>query len=82
MGDWNDRAESKVNDSVIGCYGEYVVNDNRKRLIHLCEQQVLKISDVRVPKCGSDHFLLLEKTLLRRKQNSPTHRPAEHLGTH
>lgn len=35
---------SKVNDSVVKCYGNYVTNDNGEGLIHLCEQQVLKIT--------------------------------------
>ncbi|XP_030751031.1 craniofacial development protein 2-like [Sitophilus oryzae] len=38
IGDLNGRTGFKLNDPVVGRYGEHIVNNNGERLIHLCEQ--------------------------------------------
>lgn len=43
LGDFNARVGRKVNDQVVGQYGEDVLNDNGTRLIEICEQFSLKI---------------------------------------
>lgn len=45
LGDLNSRTGSKVQDKVVGQYGEQTVNDNGQRLITLCEQNDLKITN-------------------------------------
>lgn len=45
MGDFNARIGSKTGDKVVGPYGENTVNNNGGRLIDLCTQNQLKISN-------------------------------------
>ncbi|XP_030758033.1 craniofacial development protein 2-like [Sitophilus oryzae] len=45
IGDLNGRTGFKLNDPVVGRYGEHIVNNNGDRLIHLCEQQALRIAN-------------------------------------
>ncbi|KAK4883910.1 hypothetical protein RN001_000181 [Aquatica leii] len=45
LGDLNARTGSRNNDLIVGQYGENVVNDNGDRLIELCQQQALKITN-------------------------------------
>jgi len=42
-GDFNSRTEKKINDLVVGPFGEEVINDNGDKLIDICEQNSLKI---------------------------------------
>lgn len=42
-GDINTRVEKQSNSRVVGMHGEEVKNNNRERLISLCEQHKLKI---------------------------------------
>ena len=37
LGDFNGHAGTKVNNQVVGPYGETRINDNGERLIDLCE---------------------------------------------
>jgi len=43
MGDMNGRKGKKNGDTVVGNFGEDMVNDNGERLIELCTQTSLKI---------------------------------------
>jgi len=43
MGDMNGRTGRKTADTVVGNFGEDMVNDNSERLIELCKQTSLKI---------------------------------------
>ena len=43
MGDMNGRTGRRTGDTVVGNYGEYMVNDKGERLIELCTQTSLKI---------------------------------------
>jgi hypothetical protein len=43
MGDMNGRTGRKTGDTVVGNFGEDMVNDNGGRLIELCTQTSLKI---------------------------------------
>ena len=43
MGDMNGRIGRKNGDTVVGNFGEDMVNDNGERLIELCTQTSLKI---------------------------------------
>ena len=43
MGDMNGRTGWKTGDTVVGNFGEDMVNDNGERLIELCTQTSLKI---------------------------------------
>jgi exonuclease III len=45
MGDLNGKVGSRRNDDVVGMHGETEVNDNGDRLISLCTQYNLKISN-------------------------------------
>lgn len=45
LGDMNSRTGSKTRDDVIGQYGEQTVNDNGQRLITLCRQNDLRITN-------------------------------------
>ncbi|XP_030757794.1 craniofacial development protein 2-like [Sitophilus oryzae] len=45
IGDLNGRTGFKLNNPVVGRYGEHIVNNNGERLIHLCEQQALRIAN-------------------------------------
>jgi len=42
-GDFNSRTGEKINDLVVGPFGEEVINDNGDKLIDICEQNALKI---------------------------------------
>ena len=43
IGDMNGRTGRKTEDTVVGNFGEDMVNDNGERLIELCTQTSLKI---------------------------------------
>lgn len=43
LGDFNSRTGRKINDKVIGPYGEDNINDNGTRLIELCTQNDMRI---------------------------------------
>ncbi|XP_045463868.1 craniofacial development protein 2-like [Harmonia axyridis] len=45
MGDFNSRIGRKINDSVVGPFGELNVNDNGERLIEICKNNQLKITN-------------------------------------
>lgn len=45
LGDLNGRTGSKLGDKVVGRFGENVTNDNGLRLIQLCEQNELRITN-------------------------------------
>ena len=42
-GDFSSRTGKKINNLVVGPYGEEVINDNGDKLIDICEQHSLKI---------------------------------------
>jgi len=42
-GDFNSKTGKKINNPVVGLYGEEAINDNGDRLIDICEQKSLKI---------------------------------------
>jgi hypothetical protein len=41
-GDFNSRTGKKINNLVVGPFGEEVINDNGDKLIDACEQNFLK----------------------------------------
>lgn len=43
LGDFNGRTGYKINDLVVGKYGEEIINDNGNRLIGICESLSLRI---------------------------------------
>jgi hypothetical protein len=43
MGDMNGKTGRKIGDTVVGNFGEDMVNGNGERLIQLCTQTSLKI---------------------------------------
>jgi len=43
LGDFNGHTGTKVNNQVVGLYGETRINDNGERLIDLCESHNLRI---------------------------------------
>lgn len=45
MGDLNSRTGSKLNDAVVRRYKENTINDNSEKVIELCEQHALKITN-------------------------------------
>jgi hypothetical protein len=44
-GDFNGRMGSKVNNQVVGRYGETTIDDSGERLIYLCENHNLRITN-------------------------------------
>ena len=44
LGDFNGHTGTKVNDQVVGPYGETRINDNGESLVHLCESYNLRIT--------------------------------------
>ena len=42
-GDLNSRTGKKVNNLVVGPFGEEIINDNGDKLIDICEQNSLKV---------------------------------------
>ena len=44
-GDWNGRTGKQNGNEVVGPFGEETVNDNGERIIELCEQYLLKITN-------------------------------------
>jgi len=45
LGDFNSHTGTKVNNQVVGPYGETRINDNGERLIDLCESHNLRITN-------------------------------------
>ena len=45
LGDLNGRVGSRINDPVVGQYGENAVNNNGERLIEMCHQYALKVTN-------------------------------------
>jgi len=45
LGDFNGHTGTKVNNQVVGPYGETRINDNGERLIDLCESHNLRITN-------------------------------------
>ena len=45
LGDFNGHTGTKVNNQVVGPYGERRINDNGERLIDLCESHNLRITN-------------------------------------
>jgi len=45
LGDMNSRTGKKINDKVVGQHGEETTNDNGTRLITMCEQNELRITN-------------------------------------
>lgn len=45
LGDLNSRTGWRTDDSVVGPYGENIVNDNGERLIELCQENALRITN-------------------------------------
>ena len=45
LGDFNGHTGTKVNNQVVGPYGETRINDNGERLIDLCEHHNLRITN-------------------------------------
>ncbi|GJQ70523.1 hypothetical protein Trydic_g22927 [Trypoxylus dichotomus] len=43
MGDFNGRIAKKVGKKIVGQHSEDVINDNRMRLIKVCDQYHLKV---------------------------------------
>ena len=41
--DFNSRTGKKINNLLVGSFGEEVINDNGDKLIDICEQNSLKI---------------------------------------
>jgi len=46
LGDFNGHEGTKVNNHVVGPYGEIRINDNGERLIDLCKSHNLRITNV------------------------------------
>ena len=47
--DLNGRVGSKVDDTVVGPFGEEITNENGERLINMCETYKLKITNTFLP---------------------------------
>ena len=45
MGDFNGHMGAKLNNQVVGPYGETRINDSGEHLIHLCESHNLRITN-------------------------------------
>ena len=45
LGDFNGHTGTKVNNQIVGPYGETRINDNGERLIDLCESHNLRITN-------------------------------------
>ena len=45
LGDFNGHTGTKVNNQVVGSYGETRINDNGERLTDLCESYNLRITN-------------------------------------
>jgi len=45
LGDYNGHTDTKVNNQVVGLYGETRINDNGEHLIDLCESHILRITN-------------------------------------
>ena len=44
LGDFNGHKGTKVNNQVVGSYGETRINDNGERLIDLCESHIFCVT--------------------------------------
>lgn len=45
LGDLNSRVGRRINDAVVGPFGEINTNDNGERLIEMCQQHLLRITN-------------------------------------